>query len=331
MSTIRCHTVPQFYLNNFLPPGSSSFWVYDKKDSSVRQQTPVNTTVIGDYYLSSPDPDGKKDARMEEFLSFIEGMTKPILDKWLTKPDHIDVNDASMVALFLSFMHARAPRTVEAIKEMSMAGVDYAIGKMKEVAEDPERLRKQYEKFMQSPQAKDIKMTFEEFTEISKDPTKNCTIVINEKHAIGDSFNASETVYRALMSMYWSIRYITNDHFFITNDVPLNIFVQSGDGKAIFGGGLALPSVEVAFPLSPKVCLWMQRRNIAQCERVHADFVQEINRRAVYMAERFVVSPYRSNNILKIVKEFLPMYGKPKMDSDFIKQQLHQRKVDIPD
>ena len=85
MASIRCHTVPQFYLDYFLPEKSSSFWVYNKKDFKSRQQQPINTTVIGDYYLSLPDATGEKDKRMEDFFSKIEGNAKLTFDKIIQK------------------------------------------------------------------------------------------------------------------------------------------------------------------------------------------------------------------------------------------------------
>jgi hypothetical protein len=100
----------------------------------------------------------------------------------------------------------------------------------------------------------------------------------------------------------------------------MNIFVQMGHESAIFGGGLALPNVQISFPLSPNVCLWISRKPTPKYERMRADFVTEINRRSAAMAERFVISPYRSNNIQRMVKEFAPLYGKPKLDAEIIRR-----------
>ena len=257
---IRCHTVPEFYLKYFLASASKCFWVYDKKDLSAREQTPINTTVIKDYYISEPDNKGGKNTQIEEFLSIIEGMTKPIFDKWLKKPTNINMNDITIAALFLAFAYTRVPRTVEVVKEIVNVGVEKVIETMKIDAENQEGLRKQYEGFLKSHHGKDIHVSFEEFSELMADPTKYCSFKINEKHAVGRSLELVGGVHKLLMNMHWGIRYIKGDHFFITSDAPLNVFVPTDDDRAIFGGGLAQPAVQVAFPLSPKVCLLIMQK-----------------------------------------------------------------------
>lgn len=322
MSSIRCHTVPQFYLKYFLPLDSSLFWIYDRKDSFFREQSPINTTVIGDYYLSSPDKEGKKDSRMEEFFSLLEGMVRPILDTWIADPSEWRDDDKSVVAMFLSFMHARSTRAIEAAKEIENAGIDYSIDKLKAVSKNTDKFKELYNRFCVSDEGKDWKITFEEFSQLMSDPLKYATVQVNEKYAIGDSLLTSETVYYVLMGMYWGIAHIGGDHFFITNDAPLNIFVQTDKDRAIFGGGISSPKAEISFPLSPKLCLRIMHKPIKRYYRAYADFVNEINKRTIYSAEQYVISPFRSNRIHKIVKEFAASYGKPKIDAELIKQKF---------
>lgn len=323
MSTIRCHTVPKFYLSYFLAPGSSLFWIYDKKEVSVRQQSPINTTVIGDYYLSSPDSNGMKDTSMEELLSLVEDMAKNIFDKWRQSLNNFSQKDMSAVAMFLSFMHARAPRAVETIKEIIGAGIDYVLDDMKRTSEDKEKLKEAFESFCNSKKDNKTNLTFEKFSDAIANPTKYCKISVNEKSAIGHSFENAELVYHSLMSMHWGLRYTKCDRFFVTSDAPLNIFVPTRDGYAIFGGGLSRIDVQVAFPLSPKICLWITRKYIPQLDRANPDFVREINRRTIHMAKRFVISPFKSNNIQTYVREFASDYNKPKIDATLIKQKLY--------
>lgn len=327
MSSVRCHTVPQFYLKYFLPHNSSLFWIYDKKDSSFREQSPINTTVIGDYYLSSPDKEGKKDSRVEEFFSSLEGMVKPILDRWIANPSKWREDDKPMVSMFLSFIHTRSSRTIEAVKEINNAGIDYTIDKLEEVSKNTDKFKKLYDGFCASDEGKDCKITFEEFRQLMTGQRENYIVQVNEKHAIGDSLLMSEAVYHNLMSMHWSIQYINGDHFFVTSDSPLNLFVQTNNGKAIFGGGIGLPNVEIAFPLSPKLCLWMMWKPLQIYCRASASFITEINRRTIHAAERYVVSTFKSNNIHKIVKEFAVSYDKPKIDATLVKQRFKDNGV----
>jgi len=324
MAEIRCHTVPQFYLNYFLENGSSLFWVYDKKVIESRPQTPINTTVIGDYYLSSPDKDGKRDARMESFLAAIEGMAKPILDSWRANPSQLNDEGKSIIAMFLSFIHSRVPRAVEVIKEMNMTGLEHVMDEMKKFSKDPIKLKKHYEKFRTSEEGKNCNVSLEQFERMMSNPREFGEPGINEKYAMGESFNTAQLVYSCLINMTWSICAVQNKRFFVIGDAPMVVFAQTDKHKAIFGAGFGLPNVEIAFPLSPKLCLWMDKRKSARYRIVGADFVEEVNRRSIHMAERFVISPYKSNRIQNVVKEFAAHYGKPKIDAKAIKERWFQ-------
>ena len=168
MATIRCHTVPQFYLNYFLQSGSNLLWVYDKKYFDIRPQSPVNTTVIGDYYLSEPDDRGEKDQRAEKFLSVIEGWAKPILDRLVNRPNSLVGANKDVLAMFIAFTHCRSPRSVQAIKEISEAGVDYALDQVKEIALDSIEMRKLYERFSQK-ENNESNLSYDEFIQVMKD------------------------------------------------------------------------------------------------------------------------------------------------------------------
>ena len=143
---------------------------------------------------------------------------------------------------------------------------------------------------------------------------------VTEKKAIEDALKFTHRTMQRLMSMYWGIRYVKGEQFFVTSDVPTNIFVPHEGGTATLGGGLSLPNSEVTFPLSPKACLFISKKYIKKCERVDSIFVEETNRRTIYIAERFVISPYKSNRIERVVEEFASTYGKLRMDPEFLKQ-----------
>jgi hypothetical protein len=329
MTTVRCHTVPKFYLNYFLPPGSDLFWVYDKKDDASRKQPPVNTTVIVDYYLSPPDEKGEKDKRAEEFLSVIEGWGKDALDKIIADPLHWDEGDKEVIAMFLAFTHCRSPRSVEAVKEINKASGEYLLDKIKEQSKDPTELRHMYDRIYKSDKRVDG-MSFEDFAKMVSTMEEHVYIEPDEKHAIGDSLLTTGKVHSKLMEMHWRVCAIKKDHFFITSDAPVNIFLPMSKNEVIFGGGLGVPNVQVAFPITPKLCLFLSYEPCRKFEYVYADFVDSINKRAVYMAERFVISPHNSNKIRKIISGLCGSYKTPKIDADTIKKFLASKGVDLP-
>ncbi|MBU1125945.1 MAG: DUF4238 domain-containing protein [Candidatus Omnitrophica bacterium] len=330
MATIRCHTVPQFYLNYFLQPGSSLFWVYDKKDADVRPQPPVNTAVIGDYYLSEPDDKGERDRRAEEFFSIIEGWAKPALDWIIAHPDCLHKVNKEFLAMFIAFTYCRSPRSVQVIKEMDEAGVDYVLDQVKEVAKDSVESRKLYEKFSQK-EDKEPKLSYDDFLQVMNDPKRGVYVEVNEKHAIGESLLFAEVLHRKIVGLDWHVLIATKEHFFITSDAPVTIFTPLPNNQVIFGGGLGLPTVQLTFPLSPKICLHLDRNPLGPVDRVDACYINEINRRSVYMAERFVISPYCSNRIKKFVERYSATYKAPKINAEEIKSMLKKRGLDLRD
>lgn len=317
MGTKRCHYVPQFYLNYFIPPNSDTFWIYDKKDLAVRPQNPKNTTVISGYYILSEDTGDIKKDFLEDLLQKLEGEVKPIFDKWIASPAKFRKEDMVKVTPFLAFMHCRVPRMVEAVKEIYKAGLDYCFEEMRAIASNPKKLKKDYKKYRKYI-GNSKAMTFDEFADFTTNPTKYGEFEPNEKSATLTGFLATQNVSEELLQMNWRLCVSKGSHFFITSDAPLNVFVPDENGYAIFGAGFANQNVEVAFPVTPKICLVMDRRHTEKLTYVDAFFVREINRRTTYQSERFIISPFKSNNIKKLLKEFSRTYKKPKLDSKII-------------
>jgi len=320
MATIRCHYVPQFYLNYFLPEGATIFWVYDKKDNSTRMQPPLNTTVIGDYYLSEEG----KDKTVEDYLAKIEGDTKPIFDEFVNNYSPWNDKYKSTVARFLSLMHSRVPRAVEQVKQVADVGFEVAIEKMKELAKDTNRLKKHYEGYCKD--SSNRKISLKEYASFLSNPTKDGLLrfKMKDKHALKMSFDTVEVISSLFMQMNWSLC-ITKKSFFITSDAPLTVLSKIGKGF-IIGSGFAMQNASISFPLSPKVCLVGKYMPLKNKVYVEGDYVDSINKRTIYMAERFVISTYRSNKICKAVKN-CPNYQKPRLDEEILKNNFRKKLI----
>lgn len=319
LSTIRCHYVPQFYLKNFLALGQSTFFVYDKKDGSVREQPTQTTCAINDYYVV--ENEGQKDATTEQIFSIMEGITKKTIDKIIATPTKSDERDYLIMAVFLSVLHCRVPRTIEVIKEMYEVQLEKVLVEMKTTAADPQKLRDYYEKYCVDT-GNPTGATLDDIKDLMSNPTKGVTIEPNEKHAMGHSFSIIQDMLNHLMEMDWSICAIKDNHFFVTSDTPLNVFNFVNKKVALFHTGIGLPDANVAFPLSPKICMMMGRRPLRKFCYVDHRFVDQMNHRMIAAAQRFVISPYKSNHIKRIMAGFLHTYSQPKVDRGALKKAM---------
>lgn len=100
-----------------------------------------------------------------------------------------------------------------------------------------------------------------------------------------------ETVERRLRelqgSSIWCLSTAPPASEFISCDSPLVVVFREGN-KMGLGGGFGHPNVEVSFPLSPQVCLTLDRRTNLKRKILGDNAVLELNGQAVAVAERYI-------------------------------------------
>ena len=167
-------------------------------------------------------------------------------------------------------------------------------------------------------------MTLEQLKVALSRVEEHVTIEMVGKYPMALSILTTEVVREQLVAMNWCLCDAPTGAFFVTSDTPLNVFSRKGN-KALFGAGFALPNVEVAFPISPNLCAFASRAHQPRRRRCAASFVTEINRRAICMAERFVVAPYKTRQISSLVEEFKGTRVQPRVDRGRVAQRYRQQ------
>ncbi|MFH1259731.1 MAG: DUF4238 domain-containing protein [Elusimicrobiota bacterium] len=318
---MRCHYVPRFYLRNFEDhQNGGRIWVYDKNDFSIRMQGVNDTAVETDLY--------GEDSSLENIFGEIESSAKPVFDKWIKNPESFATtsqNDFQKATVFMAFQETRATRSIDSVKEIMNTGLDVVLEKIRSTAGNPETMQKEYYRYTNYCQGKGKphNMSFAEFCAMCKDPRKDCTIEPNAKIALGHSLEITKHIAGEMEKLNWTLYIAKDNRFFITNDSPINIFLQVNDKKAIFAG-IGRKNVEVSFPLSSKICIFMCRKKMPSIQYVGCQEVEEINRRTVARANRFIYSTYRSNRIKKLIQKCPVLYGQKKLDYEIIKKQLER-------
>lgn len=324
MGPKRHHYVPQFYLNYFAkrpPKGKKpAFWVYDKEGGLPRMQSPLNTAVVCHFYTLNT-PEGERDPIVEKMFAQLESVTKPILERWQTPQARPERDEIPIVADFVAKMHCRVPRAAAFVEEMA---ITLAVSELHKLAESPERFKAVWTKFCNERGAPES-VTFEEMQEALVDVEKKVKISLNSQVAMAFSMLSADTIFRELLAMNWCLCRAPRDASFITSDSPVNVFVPRGD-KAMFGAGFRLKAVEIALPISPDVCLYLNRRTSQARRSVGERFVREINRRIVCMADRYIISPYNTQGVQSLVSEFAHTRRLPKTDKNALLEIYQARR-----
>jgi hypothetical protein len=213
------------------------------------------------------------------------------------------------MALFVALLHTRGPRSIAAVREMTVA---LAIESMKDLGRHPEQLRKvlaalREEEGLDFSEAKamDALAHFDERFRVS----------VDAKRAMAESLNLTASVAEELKEMSWSLC-VNERALFVTSDTPVCLFVPVGRGEAIFGGGFGRPEAEITLPLSPTVSVLIRRRASQGRMRVGEATVQEFNRRAAHTAEQFVISTLKTKRVADLVGRARRTLEWPKIDKE---------------
>ncbi len=314
----RHHYVPKFYLGYFTEAGSNGtdvLWIYDKERSEPRAQTPVNTCVESGFY--SFETATGKDVEIEKGLSQIESETKRILDRLQDPKAPLTAEDISTLSAFLALMHVRVPRSKQVVSEI-IAGL--ATQFAKGYAKDPNGIAR----YFRETKDRDHKITEQEMIKLLSEFDQHFTIEVDSKAALLHSFTIFPKVAEIFLGMNWCLcRAPANKHF-LTSDSPVCVFFRPAPGQAAFGAGLMHSNAEVTFPISPRLVLLLSWHRKQKRGSVSTGFVQEVNRRMAWSAERFVISPLRSRSTAELVREASTTRNQPKMDPERLKQDMER-------
>jgi len=309
----RHHYLPEFYLKYFILPGEKGIWVYDKDGGEPRYQQPVNTGVEGHLY-SIINEDGEKDDFIEtQFLGPLDGAVKPVLDRWGLPDAEITVEDIPLVGEFMASLWGRAPRQIEQIREY---GKILAVKNARDLAKDLDRLTVHMQRYQRENPNEPL-TDFKEFQSLLEDVEKHFELSMNKRSAMLLSMLSTWTAYEQFLTMTWLLIHIPASVELATADAPVVSFVSRGQ-RAMFGGGLSLPGVEISFPLNPSTCLLLHRHKPGLEILPNEVFAREMNNRMVRNAERFVISRRQSPQIENAVKTFSYTRQQPKLNKAHI-------------
>lgn len=324
----RHHYVPQWLQANFAAedslPGKPMAWIYDKDQPTdpPRLQSAINTGVIGHLYTLEAK-DGTSDSSLEDAFQQLEGFVQPTLRRWQASGAKATDEDALQTAEFVASMLVRVPRTLNAMKEVTDASHLRALKEF--VEESPEELHGILQKLGAEGEIENDG-SLEEAKKLFENVEERIVVDSHPSEVLINALSQIEAIASILLTMNWCLCRSASGSFYVTSDCPVNVFLPTGDGTVILGGGLAMPGVQVALPISPDVCLFLDRKTNQRSRRASHKFVGDINRRMIAMAERYVISHKDTSTIRRTVQNWAHTRGQPKMDKDYLINRRRARK-----
>lgn len=314
---VQQHFVTASYLAGFTPEGSrdSQLYVYERNREDLFRAIPDKVAKRRNYY-SVPKRDGGVDDRTDKRLTALEAQAMPVLRKLLSGVYEISTFERALIAYLIAFQEFRTPWARANFQEME-------IGVRKQLLRTPGVLEHAV-KEVESENDLCGSVSADEIRSAMKDGRIK---LVAKRHAgIDTMVSTSEAIGNIYAQMLWTILRSKQKEF-VTSDAP--VVRRNPDFKGgLFGGGLFASKAQVWFPLSKSVCLVIRhdarkmrrfdelldegKTSEAEALRAAMPPIQEaevpvtlvdaINAQTIVKADRFVYSPFESEDIPRLFK-----------------------------
>jgi Protein of unknown function (DUF4238) len=318
---VQQHFVTAAYLAGFTPKASrdSQLYVYERNGKKIFRLIPDEAAKRRNYY-SIPQEDGRFNDVVDTMLTALEGQAMPSLRKLLARNYNLSTFERALLAHLIAFQEFRTPWARASFQKME---VHLATQMMRTAAQAPGYLEHTLEELKAKGEV-DGSFTADQM----RDALKNEKIKLAARpHAgIDTMVSTARHIGQFYTQMLWTVLHAKEGEF-LTSDAPVVRRDPEFRG-GFYGGGLMSPTAEVWFPLSGRTCLRIshdqERRakflelletgKTADAEAIRRELpairggyvepqlVQAVNRQTIVNAERFVYSPFESEEISNLFK-----------------------------
>ena len=241
----RHHFLPKFYLNGFARDGL--VWLYDREKKEYRCQQPLNTAVIGNFYVFE-NTEGEKDYSLESFFSKIEGSAKSTIGK-LEAGGTISPEERLYLANFIALLMVRSPKFDRLTNEVADSALKHVIKHAVPTVEAAEKMVQQHGERTGEKQITAESM----FAFIHNEKFR---IKVSRNTVISIMLEQAQKVTFEVAMMDWMIMHAHPTSAFITSDEPIGFIVPDEfrkTGEPVLG--LASQKIVKFVPLSQKVAI----------------------------------------------------------------------------
>lgn len=291
------HFLPQFYLKGFtfLPHEEDPpVWVHER-DKESKPLTVSQIAKQTHFYSTRKKVGGQPDTKGESTLGEIEGYMAPVLRKVISNEGASELTDEECLT-FAAFVGLMSLRTPQNFRIADIQFKDFQADTVKKYMETitDEEIREIYDKTVsEHPEVADV--PFEDAKEFllsqKLDPQR---MELAHSAGIYDMWVSLPQIIPFILKMDWNFWIPDDNRRFVTTDDPVVSTIRTGRGITFVKGGWIHRSLEVHFPLTPRLCFAATKGGGTGTTILTGDSVPLINEMLIMMSQRFVYSSRKS-------------------------------------
>jgi hypothetical protein len=279
----RHHFVPSFALSKFATPQKRDGKLFElnTQTGQPNKTTPDESCFVEELYTQ--DDEGKTDRVLEAFFSIVENYAAQALQRFLSNPLQLRVEDRQTISYYLAFQYQRTPVALAhsaASQQATMAvmmGVQFA---------DPKSFAEKYREQFGEAGEQEI----EAFRAKTIQMLKSGEIAFEDPQlgAFQMMLRTADVLASTIASLEWTLigategEYVTSDRGMAMHD-PNPKFPWSGHALR------SSAQAETAFPLTPEQCLCLGQGDSPLGRALAgAEEVREVNLRTYGWASQFI-------------------------------------------
>ncbi|MBU1164774.1 DUF4238 domain-containing protein [Patescibacteria group bacterium] len=293
---MKNHYVPQFYLKNFSINEKPQIVYAYRRGSDPFEVNVKNIAAKNDLYIYTDKNTGKKNDEIEKMFSWLEGLTKPIIEKIINGSHLLDLSNKghNVLTEFIAYLHVRNLSQRERQKNII---AEFNKIQLKTMASDKKNFIKTLKEATEridignEAEVEELRQSILNFDEHYKVEygKKNNDFFLKQALELGLKITP------IIFNKEWHIIDSAGcGRFFITSDNPVTLIRP----KALPGFyGVGIENGFIALPISPTKCIFLKNGNsdstIKSATRASVD---DINHHIMFFAHKFVYSNILSKN-----------------------------------
>lgn len=289
----RHHYISQFFLKNF-SPNRSTLWVFDRVKKEIRYQDIKK--IASQNKLYSYKKKGGEEKNLEDLLCKVEDLSKPIIDKLISKSE-ITMQEKADLSLFLALLKVRVPSFK---KWTEKSGERFYKDYNQIVFSNRDYVEAQLKRSGNTLTKKEV----DDLIVFATDKNRY-SVKFPSNYWLGTMLKLSSDLADIFIDSDWDVYHFDKEFALVSSDNPV-ILIPPKHFDKFFGYGFGTPGTTKIISLSSNMCL-VTKDMVKNPLIVHIDSSDKLiwkyfNKFISINSDRFIFSPDKGK-LEKIVKD----------------------------